>query len=132
MGIFDFFKPKIDIVIKKLKKEDINADGTVALEATLYSQGLLLEKLKNSRKWKSGESLTYVRGWYTSEHTKMLVQNVSIERAMLSLDKWKRAKTICNENNFSKGEQFFENYVKLYSHYIETLNKLNVQSDKDI
>jgi hypothetical protein len=132
MGIFDFLKPKIDIVIEKLKKEDINADGTVALADTLYTQGLLLEQLKNSRKWKSGESLTYVRGWYTYEHANLLAQNVSIEKAMLSLDKWKRAKTICNENNFSKGEQFFENFVKLYSHYIETLNKLNVQSNKDI
>ena len=94
MGIFDFLKPKIDIVIEKLKKEDINADGKVTLADTLYTQGLLLEQLKNSRKWKSGESLTYVREWYTSEHAKLLVQNVSIEMANLSLDKWKRAKTI--------------------------------------
>lgn len=108
MGIFDFLKPKIDIVINKLKNTD------------LHTQGLLLEKLKNSRKWKSGESLTYIKDWYTQEHNNLVSRNLSIKMAEFSLDRWKRAKKICNNNNFIKGEQFFENFVTLYSNYINT------------
>ena len=101
MGLFDFFfgKSTLDQVIDKLKENNLD---------------VMADLLKNT----SYSSFTEDRKRQECDMLKSMF-NLKQYGANESLNRFKWAKDICEEHNYSDGARFMQNYVDIYAIYLK-------------
>ena len=112
MGLFNFLSfSKFSKVQSELKKTKIG--GT-----SLEPQSMLLSQARDA-----GYPL-FQKGQKDLEIKMLVKQKVNIMAVATSLERFKKARDICIQNDMKKAGDFFQEYVKLYEYYAKNYDKV--------